>query len=528
MKKSIKFILILLLFFGNSAAVGDVDPNEKPFTIAQLCDPQLGLGGYEHDVNTFTQAVNRINILKPDFVVNCGDLVHYYTEESISDFKDINDGFEVPCYIAPGNHDIGDYPTIETLTRYRKDIGKDYFSFEHKGYTFIVANSQLWKSPLEGESEKHDLWFKQKLQDANDANSPIFVVQHIPLYMENPDEPENPYYNLSIAKRKELLDLFEEYGVIAVLGGHRHETLINDYNGIQLVNPEATSLNFDGRPLGFRIWQVCSPTSIKHEFVPLEPDISKVDFDDNLRIDLEDFNQLSLNWLQTEPSVDVFPEPFGDDIVNFRDMTLLAEYWLRDLHLSSYWKLDETAGDIALDSIGDSNGLLIGEPFWQPLNGKINGALQFDGINDYISTNFILNPGANPFRVFVWIKGGLPGQVIISQLSGNGDGRHWLSIDSQNGTLMTELVSTGRAEDFLISESVITDNQWHHICFIWDGEYRSLYVDNVEVAKDSTPITGLRNANGGLHIGAGNTLEPSSYFLGMIDDIRIYDEAVTP
>ena len=134
----------------------------------------------------------------------------------------------------------------------------------------------------------------------------------------------------------------------------------------------------------------------------------------------------------------------------------------------------------------------------------------------------------NSFRVFAWIKGGLPGQVIISQLSGNGDGRNWLSIDSQNGTLMTELVSTGRKQEPLISESVITDNQWHYIGFIWDGDYRSLYVDNVEAAKDSTPISGLNNAFGGLYIGAGNTLEPSDFFLGMIDDIRIYDKAVTP
>ena len=527
MKQSIKFILILLFFFGNSA-VGDVDPNEKPFTFVQLCDPQLGVGGYEHDVNTFKQAVNRINILKPDFVIICGDLAHYYTEESINDFKDINDGFKVPCYIAPGNHDIGDQPTIESLIRYRRDIGEDYFSFEHKGYTFIVTNSLLWKSPLEDESQKHDSWFKQELQDANDANSPVFVVQHIPLYKESPDEPEDPYYTLPVVKRKELLDLFEKYNVVAVLGGHLHETIINDYNGIQLVNSETTSLNFDGRPLGFRVWQVISPTLIRHEFVPLEPDISKIDFDNNYSVDIEDFNEFSFYWLQNEPSVDIFPEPFGDGIVNFRDMITLAEYWLKDLHLSFYWKLDETEGNIATDSVGHSNGLLIGEPLWQPLNGKINGALQFDGINNYIKTDFILNPGANPFRVFLWIKGCLPGQVIISQLSWNGEGRHWLSIYSQNGALMTELASLDHEGDYLISESVITDNQWHHIGFIWDGQYRSLYVDEAEVAKDSTPISGLHNASGGLHIGAGNTLEPSSYFLGMIDDIRIYDEAVIP
>ena len=49
-------------------------PQQESFTFVQLCDPQLGMGGYEHDVETFTKVVERINELKPDFVAICGDL----------------------------------------------------------------------------------------------------------------------------------------------------------------------------------------------------------------------------------------------------------------------------------------------------------------------------------------------------------------------------------------------------------------------------------------------------------------------
>ena len=35
----------------------------EPFTFVQLCDTQLGMGGYEHDINTFRQAVSQIIIL---------------------------------------------------------------------------------------------------------------------------------------------------------------------------------------------------------------------------------------------------------------------------------------------------------------------------------------------------------------------------------------------------------------------------------------------------------------------------------
>src|SRR5512136_1198318 len=70
----------------------------RPFTFVQLCDPQLGMGGYEHDVRAFRQAVEKINALKPDFVLICGDLVNQPEEKSISDFKQIESGLAMPCY----------------------------------------------------------------------------------------------------------------------------------------------------------------------------------------------------------------------------------------------------------------------------------------------------------------------------------------------------------------------------------------------------------------------------------------------
>jgi predicted phosphodiesterase len=75
--------------------------------------------------------------------------------------------------------------------------------------------------------------------------------------------------NLPQTKRKALLDLFEEKGVVAVLAGHTHRLIINEYKGIQLINGETTSSNFDKRPFGFRLWHVTGERPFKHEFVPL-------------------------------------------------------------------------------------------------------------------------------------------------------------------------------------------------------------------------------------------------------------------
>ena len=238
------------------------------FTFVQLCDTQMGFGGYEHDLKTFKQAVHQINELKPDFVVICGDLVNRPHDQSFADFKEIKSELTMPCYCAAGNHDVGNTPTAARLKRYRTWMGKDYYAFEHKGYTFVIANTQLWKSPLDGESEAHNDWVVQTVQAAKAKGSPVFIVQHYPLYINNPDEEEE-YYNLPVDKRKELLALYGQCNVVAVLAGHTHKTLINQYGDIQLVTGGTTSKNLDQKPLGFRRW-VVSESTAEHEFIPLQ------------------------------------------------------------------------------------------------------------------------------------------------------------------------------------------------------------------------------------------------------------------
>ncbi|HQZ29718.1 MAG: metallophosphoesterase [Verrucomicrobiales bacterium] len=244
--------------------------NEKQaFSFVQMCDTQLGMGGYEHDVLTFNQAVKQINELQADFVVICGDLVNNPDEKSFGDFQAIRAKFTLPCYCAPGNHDVGNVPTKASLATYRETIGKDYYSLEHKGYTIVVANTQLWKAPLEGESEKHDVWFQQTLEEAKAKNSPIFVVVHYPLFLKDIEE-EEVYSNLPIEKRKEIFALCKKNGVVAFLAGHTHRQISNEKEGILFVNGETTSKNFDKRPMGFRHWNVGSKGELQNTFVKLD------------------------------------------------------------------------------------------------------------------------------------------------------------------------------------------------------------------------------------------------------------------
>ncbi|MHC4740749.1 MAG: MBL fold metallo-hydrolase [Planctomycetota bacterium] len=207
--------------------------------------------------------------------------------------------------------------------------------------------------------------------------------------------------------------------------------------------------------------------------------------------------------------------------------TISLEDWIADDSPIAHWKLDEQTEATAYDSIGDCNGTLHGDPNWMPAGGQIAGAIELDGVGDYISTDFVLNPANGPFSVFAWIKGGLANQVVISQTNDAAIGPNWLAADS-SGCLMTSVTPPGRLPLPLYSTSVITDGDWHHIALVWNGSHRVLYVDETAVAEDDEPRAGLAGAVGDLYFGAAYDLQPESFFNGLLDDICIYDSAVKP
>jgi hypothetical protein len=67
----------------------------------------------------------------------------------------------------------------------------------------------------------------------------------------------------------------------------------------------------------------------------------------------------------------------------------------------SYWKLDEGSGTIATDSVGTNDGTLVNGPVW--VSGQVNGALNFDGVDDYVLLPDIdLVP--SPFTICAWVN----------------------------------------------------------------------------------------------------------------------------
>jgi lysophospholipase L1-like esterase len=243
-------------------------------------------------------------------------------------------------------------------------------------------------------------------------------------------------------------------------------------------------------------------------------------------VDSADMCMIVEHWHTSEPSCDLAPPPFGDGIVDVLDLCVLSEYLFTYPGAAAYWKLDETEGDIAHDSAVDCIGGLVGSPAWQPAGGMVDGALEFDGVDDYVEADLTLDPREGSFSILAWVKGGASGQVIASQVKkGRSTGCLWLGIEAL-GRLTTGLAGA----DVILpaSDTIVADGRWHRVGLVWDQSFKTstLYVDEAEVVAYVEPT--LPTIEGGLRIGAGRDLGPDSFWSGLIDDVRIYRRVVRP
>jgi N-acetylneuraminic acid mutarotase len=249
------------------------------------------------------------------------------------------------------------------------------------------------------------------------------------------------------------------------------------------------------------------------------------DFNGDGIVDINDLLRLIESWGQDDPLVDIAP-PFGDGVIDVLDLEVLMSFWGQeadDPTLLAHWALDEVEGIVAHDGAGVNDAAVIGTPVWHPAGGIVDGALELDGTTCVVAEE-VLGPGEGLFSVLAWIKGGAPGQTIVSQA----DGVNWLMIDAVEGTLATEPVPPKQQVTVppLISDATVTDNAWHRVVFVRDGASRNLYVDGTLVATDEQ--NNLAGSDGGLFIGCGADQSPDSFFCGLIDDVRIYNRAVRP
>jgi hypothetical protein len=139
----------------------------------------------------------------------------------------------------------------------------------------------------------------------------------------------------------------------------------------------------------------------------------------------------------------------------------------------------------------------------------------FDGANDYIEAPNLRLLTDEPFSVGAWVKGGAPGEVVVSQR-----GRaNWLMASRNDGYLMTELVTVQPWGQPLSSTYKITDGSWHQVYAEWDGDLLALYVNGEQVASASAPSVNVSDS--AIVVGAGKNQHGDTFWSGAIDEVRV-------
>ena len=247
------FSILISILFGCGASKHNAKDANACFFI-QMADPQFGMfendSSYEKETVNFEKAISAANRLHPSFVVVCGDLINQRgNRDQIAEYKRIAGELNpsIPLYNVPGNHDVGNKVTPESLANYKKLFGADYYSFRSGNVFGIVLNSSLFfdSSLAPEEASQQDAWLRSTLKKASKIrNINVIVFQHIPWFTTQSDE-KNGYFNIPLERRKTYLDLFHEYGVKYIFAGHLHKNSLGWYRRIEMVTTGPV-----GKPLG--------------------------------------------------------------------------------------------------------------------------------------------------------------------------------------------------------------------------------------------------------------------------------------
>lgn len=261
-----------LLVFGLARAEA-----AEPFFFIQLSDPQFGMCAANADVQqetaNFEFAVATANRLKPAFVVVTGDLVNTAGDKTqVDEYLRIAAKLDrsIPLHQLPGNHDVGNEPTPESIAAYVARFGPDHYSFRCGPLMGLVLNSGLIQSAQRApqQAAQQDAWLKAELEKAKQEGVPhVIVFQHHPWFIASIDEPAG-YHNLPDAERRRYLDLFRQHGVTHVFAGHHHANATAQYDSLEIVTTGAIGNPLRNDVSGLRV-VIVRDSGIEHRFYHL-------------------------------------------------------------------------------------------------------------------------------------------------------------------------------------------------------------------------------------------------------------------
>lgn len=169
----------------------------------------------------FEDAVEKLELLQPEFVMSVGDLIDGKTYDSVvideqwKDFANKLSPLSMPFFYVPGNHDIGN-PVMEK--QFQKRFGSPYYYFIYKNALFLTVNTE--DGGRSGISDRQVNYFKKIITD-NPGVRWTFIFMHRPVWFSNSERKEG-YEKIEAALKGHNYTLFS---------GHHHTYSTRMQNG---------------------------------------------------------------------------------------------------------------------------------------------------------------------------------------------------------------------------------------------------------------------------------------------------------
>ncbi|MEM7387870.1 MAG: LamG-like jellyroll fold domain-containing protein, partial [Verrucomicrobiota bacterium] len=214
---------------------------------------------------------------------------------------------------------------------------------------------------------------------------------------------------------------------------------------------------------------------------------------------------------------------------------------LAEAGMQGYWSFDDGAGTTAGDLSGNNRDAVFrnGEPVWG--EGRTGSGLVFDGDDDLIVSGWNGIGGNAARSIAYWVKTDWDASVS-NGIVGWGEsttGRKWHTRLNENaGNGVVGAVRTEIEGSFIIGSTPLNDGSWHHVVSVFpEGstlmEHVIHYIDGVAEVRSGIGSQTLEIAtasdDGGTEVTFGSRLQGANqqYFIGTIDDVGIWDRALT-
>jgi N-acetylneuraminic acid mutarotase len=189
--------------------------------------------------------------------------------------------------------------------------------------------------------------------------------------------------------------------------------------------------------------------------------------------------------------------------------------------LVGWWKFDEGSGTVAYDSSENGNEVnLTNGPTW--ISGKIGGALSFDGVDDFgsVDVNKSFNPTAFSVCCWVFIENANDGMILNKGMDNALNFRFY--IDTSNNYVFDTF------NPRLLQNSIgkVDTLQWVHFTLIVDNLNQNFYKNGL-LGQQGTRSSIVFKDSTLLQLGSKLSLSSSSFCKFQIDDLRIYDRALS-